>query len=346
MPRRVLLAFTVLSLFACVVCNGAQLNRSPSKQPEGIPGGIAGIVHSKRNEPLKDVRIELAPVVGVMGTAVTTYSAPDGSFEFTNLSYGKYVLTATVGVVGVSQDIVVDSSQDWVSVAIDLGAASKDATVSVAELKVPSRASKALEKARHAFSRNKLDEADHYITKALLAWPRYGQALTLRATVALTRKSYDQARADAEKAVEYDPNDSVAYMVLGDSYISLDRFDDALRAVDRSIDLKPNAWQGYYEKGKILLVHHDWAGTLQQATKAASLKTGDDPYLHLMKAFAFAGMNDRPSARNEIAAFRRLKPDDSSWPPQTKQRLNAMGLSGIESSGPPDPSGSGHPSSP
>ena len=135
-------------------------------------------------------------------------------------------------------------------------------------------------------------------------------------------------------------------MVLGDSYISLDRFDDALRAVDRSIDLKPNAWQGHYEKGKILLIHRDWAGTLQQATKAASLKTEDDPYLHLMKAFAFAGMNDRPSARNEIAAFRRLKPDDSSWPPQTKQRLNALGLSAVENSGQPDPSDSDHPNSP
>ena len=213
--------------------------------------------------------------------------------------------------------------------------------MSVAELKVPSKASKALEKARHAIRRNKLDEADHYIAKALLAWPHYCQALTLRATLALTRKSYEQARADAEKAVEYDPNDNVAYMVLGDSYISLNRFDDALRAIDRSTEIKPNAWQGYYEKGKILLVHHDWAGALRQAEKAASLKNDDDPYLHVLKAFAFAGMNDRISAKKEIDAFRRLKPDDSSWPPQIRQRLNAM-----ENSGQPDSSGSGHANSP
>ena len=51
------------------------------------------------------------------------------------------------------------------SVTIDLDAASTDATVSVAELKVPSKASKALEKARHAVSRNKLEDADRYITK-------------------------------------------------------------------------------------------------------------------------------------------------------------------------------------
>jgi hypothetical protein len=345
MPHRILFAFILLSSFAPVVSNGAQLNWPASQYTQGIPGGIAGTVHNERNEPLKDVRIELAPIAGTV-VPMTTYSDPNGSFEFTHLSYGNYVLTATLGVAGTSQDIVVDSSQGWVSVGIDVGEASKDDTVSVSELQVPIKAAKALEKARRAFNHNKLDEADHYIAKALLVWPRYCQALTLRAALELTRKSYEQARADAEKAVEYDPNNSEAYIVLGDSYISLNRFDDALRAIDRSTEIKPNAWQGYYEKGKILLVHHDWAGALRQAAKAASLTNGDYPYLHLLKAFAFAGMNDRLSAKNEIDAFRRLQPDESSWPPLTRQRLNAMGLSGIENSNQPKPSGGGHANSP
>ena len=342
MPRRVLLALTLLSSFTSVICNGAQLHTPASKQQsQAIPGALSGTVHTNRNEPVKDVRIELAPAAGVTGTTVSTYSAPDGSFVFSNLAYGKYLLTATMGVAGISQDIVISSSQDWVSLGIDVDAESKDATVSVAELTVPSKASKALEKARHAVVRNKLEDADRYIAKALLAWPHYCQALTLRATLALTRNSYEQARADAEKAVEYDPNDGLAYMVLGDSYLSLNRLDDAMRAIDRSIDIKPNAWQGYYEKGKILLIHHDWEGTLRQAAKAASLKTEDDPYLHLLKAFAFAGMKDRPAATNEIDAFRRLKPE-SSWSPQTRQRLNEIGLSGIENSGEPIRSAGDH----
>ena len=345
MPRQVLLAITVMSFFASVVCSGAQLNLPVNKQSQVSPGALSGTIHTNRNEPVKDVRVELAPVGGITGATVATYSAPNGSFEFTNLSYGRYLLTATMGVIGTSQDVVVDSSQDWVSVQIDLDTVSKDATVSVAELAVPSKASKALEKARHAVSHNKLADADRYIAKALLAWPHYCQALTLRATLALTRKSYEQARADAEKAVEYDPNDGSAYMVLGDSYLSLNRVDDAQRAIDRSIDIKPNAWQGYYEKAKILLIHHDWAGTIRQTAKAASLKTEDDPYLHLLNAFAFVGMNDRPAAKNEVDAFRRLKPE-SSWSPKTRQLLNESGLSAIGDSGASTPSGGGHANSP
>jgi tetratricopeptide (TPR) repeat protein len=284
-------------------------------------------------------------VAGVTGATVSTYSAPDGSFAFSDLAYGKYLLTATMGVIGTSQDIVVSSSQDWVSVAIDLDAASKDATVSVAELKVPGKASKALEKARHAIIHNKLADADRYVAKALLAWPHYCQALTLRATLALTRNSYEEARADAEKAVEYDPNDGSAYMVLGDSYLLLNRLDDAQRAVDRSIEIKPNAWEGHYEKGRIFVIRHDWPGVLREATMAASLKTEDDPYLHLLKAFAFAGMNDPTAAKREVDAFRRLKPE-SSWSPQTRQRLNDIGLSTIENSAEPPASTSNHPNSP
>jgi len=346
MPRRVFLVFVLLFLFASIVYGGAQLNRPESKQAQGITGGIAGTVHNKRNEPLKDVRIELVPAMGAMGATVTTYSDPAGGFEFTNLSYGKYVLSATLGVAGTSQDIVVGSSQGWVSVGMDSDPTSKDATVSVAELQIPSKARKALDKARHALRDNKLDEADHYIAKALLAYPRYCQALTLRATLALRKKSYEQALADAEKAVEYDPNDNLAYIVLGDSYISLNRLDDALRAIDRSTEIKPTAWQGYYEKGKLLLVHRDWAGALRQAAKAASLTNRDYPYLHVLKAFAFAGLNDRLSAKNEIAAFRRLKPDDSSWPPQIRQQLNEMELFAIDNSGQPNLSGGGHGNSP
>lgn len=329
MPRQLSLVLSLMLLFVSMVCNGAQRHSPTSKQGEVIPGALSGTIHTNRNEPVKDVRIELSPVAGVTGATVSTYSAPDGSFAFSNLSFGKYLLTATLGVVGTSQDIIIGSSQDWVSVAIDVGAASTDATVSVAELTVPSKASKALEKARHAVRLNKLEEADRYITKALLAWPHYCQALTLRATLALTRNSFEQARSDAEKAVEYDPNDGSAYIVLGDSYLSLNRMDDALRAIDRSIDIKPNAWEGHYEKGKILLVHHDWAGTLREATKAASLKTEDDPYLHLMKAFALAGMNDRSAASNEVDAFRRLKPE-SSWSPKIRQRLNEIGFPATE----------------
>jgi len=327
------------------MCNGAQRNTPFNKETQETPGSLSGTVHTNRNEPVKDVRIELVPVAGTTGRAASTYSAFDGSFTFSNLAYGTYMLTATMGVNGTSQDLVVRSSQDWVSIAIDVDAASKNATVSVAELKIPGKARKALEKARQAFSHRKLAEADRYIAKALVAWPHYCQALTLRATLALTRNSYDEALVDAEKAVEYDPNDSLAYIVLGDSYILLNRLDDAQRAVERSIEIKPNAWVGYYDKGRILVLRHDWPGTLREVEKAASLQTVEEPYLHLLKAFAFAGMNDQAAAKNEVDTFRRLKPE-SSWSPETRQRLKNMGLSAIGNSGQSTPSGTSHPNSP
>lgn len=220
------------------------------------------------------------------------------------------------------------SEQEQTSLGTDLGAASSTATVTVAELTVPTKARKELEKARKAILHQRVDEADHYIAKALLAWPRYCQALTLKSWLALTRKSYEQARADAEMAVEYDPNDSLALQTLGDSYMFLHRFDDALRIIDHSIAIKPSAWQGYYEKGKLSILRGDWPGALRAAAKASSL-TRDNPYLHLLRVFAFAGMKDQSAADREIAVFRRLKPE-TSWSPQLRRALIGTGMYNIE----------------
>ena len=205
----------------------------------------------------------------------------------------------------------------------DLGVSSSSATVTVAELSVPPKARKELEKARKSILRHRLGDADHYIAKALLAWPRYCQALTLKSWLAISRHSYEEARVDAEMAVQYDPNDHLALVLLGDSSIYLNRFDDALRAIDRSIAIKPNAWEGYYEKGKLSIATGDWPGALRAGAKASSL-TKENADLHLLKVFAFAEMKNRSAADGEMAAFRRLKPE-ASWSPEIKRALSDVG---------------------
>ena len=220
------------------------------------------------------------------------------------------------------------SEQDQAGSGMDLDMASSAATVTVAELAVPIKARKELEKARTAVVRHRLGDADHYIAKALLAWPHYCQALTLRSWLALKRHSFEQARVDAEMAVEYDPNDHLALATLGDSYLFLNRLDDALRAIDRSIALKPDAWEGYYVKGKLSLVLGDWPGALQAAATASSM-TGQNAYLHLLRIFAFARMKDRSDADSEMAVFRRLKPE-ASWSPEIKKALNDLGMYNTE----------------
>jgi tetratricopeptide (TPR) repeat protein len=211
---------------------------------------------------------------------------------------------------------------------MDLDVASSAPTVTVAELAVPTKARKELEKARKAVVRHRLGDADHYIAKALLAWPRYCQALTLKSWLALTRHSYEQARVDAEMAVEYDPNDHLALAALSDSYLFLNRLDDAVRVIDRSIALKPDAWEGYYMRGKLSIVTGDWPGALRAAAKASSL-TRENAYLHLLKVFAFARMKDRSAADGEMAVFRRLKPE-TSWSPEIKRALNDLGMYNTE----------------
>src|SRR3954470_12939937 len=57
------------------------------------------------------------------------------------------------------------------------------ATISAAQLRVPGKARDAYRKARFAMSENKLGDAARYIEKALSSYPRYTEALTLRAAL-------------------------------------------------------------------------------------------------------------------------------------------------------------------
>src|SRR5438128_11222457 len=94
MPCRVLLALALVFSFTSMTSNGAQRNTPFNKETHETPGSLSGTVRTNRNEPVKDVRIELAPVAGTTGRAASTYSALDGSFAFSNLAYGTYMLTA------------------------------------------------------------------------------------------------------------------------------------------------------------------------------------------------------------------------------------------------------------
>jgi len=178
------------------------------------------------------------------------------------------------------------------------------ATISAAQLRVPGKARDAYRKARFAMSENKLGDAARYIEKALSSYPRYTEALTLRAALEMQdTKSSERAKDDAEKAIEYDPNYAEAYIVLGAAYNYLRQFDDAIRTLDRAIALLPAIWQGYYEMSVALLGKGDFVGGLRQAERASSLDSGNHPDLDLVKAYCYVGLKNRSAATAETGSL-------------------------------------------
>ena len=268
---------------------------------------IVGIVKTADGKPIDNATVEL---YGVTLAPVFVYTSDDGGFRIENLSIGEYEIVAKLNLDEVRGHVSVMTGENWVNLVIPANDPSKGkgATVSAAQLAVPGKARNELQKAKVALLKHKLDEAARFLEKALILWPKYAEAFVLRAAIERQRNEPQLAAADAEKAVEYDPNDPSAYFVLGSAYNDLRRSDDAIRTLDHGIVIGPNYWQGYYEMSRAFLVKGDFTRALGQAEKSSSLAPPDFAALHLVKAYAYMGLRNSAAARSELETYLKLKP--------------------------------------
>jgi len=195
--------------------------------------------------------------------------------------------------------------------------------VSSAQLMVPSKARHELDKAEDAVRKKKWGDAFRSIEKALTIWPRYAEALILRALIERNQHSPGLALTDAEKAIDYDPNYGKAYLVLGCVYNDLNRFDDAISTLDHGITIAPDNWQGYYEMGRAMLSKGNFDGALRQVDKGSALAHSDYPPIHLVKGFAYLGLKNQSAALVELEAYLKLAPNTETAS-HVKQVLNQL----------------------
>jgi len=285
----------------------ATSNDSRNELPN-TTGWISGTVRSADGQPVEDVTITVRKD---SRDILTIYAAPDGSFEIARVPTGEAELVAKQGLNEASEHVSVMPGSNWVhlTLAISNGSNAKGAAVTAAQLAVPAKARRDLEKAQDALHKKKLSDATRLIQKALVVWPHYAEALLLRAVMERQANSPQLAAADAEQAVGYDPNYPIAYFVLGSVYNDLDRNEDAIRTLDHGIAIGPTYWQGYYEMSRALLRKGDFQAALRQAEHSSSLAPKEFATIHLVKGYAYLGMNNSGAARTELETYVKMKPD-------------------------------------
>ena len=272
-------------------------------QDSRVTHSVSGSVQSTHGQPLAGIQIEARQWL-TGRTVARTYSEANGSFMLSGIPPGRYEIVVTSGLVQASEPVELAWSDGLVSLSIpspeephnSLGG---QATVSVRQLHVPKDAQKAYHKAWEALRAGKTDEARQQVDKALTICPSDALALTLRAGIQLDQNQPQEAAADAEKAVESDPNYGMAYLVLGTVYNRLLRFSDAVRILEKGMSLQPNAWQAYFEMSKALLGRGDYAGVVRNTDRAWTLSPTKYAPILLVRAQARLAMKDyEPAARD------------------------------------------------
>jgi tetratricopeptide (TPR) repeat protein len=236
------------------------------------------------------------------------YTNRAGLFESPSIPEGQYEIIAQKGLVQTSDRTDVGAGSATVSLRMDSSdvAGSEvggNATVSLAQYKVPKKARDQFKKAEDAISGRKLDEAKKHIAKALEVFPDFAEALTLRGILSLEDKNVDAAISDLDHAVKADPGYALAYFALGAAFNSSEKFDEALRVLDRGIALAPQSWQAYFEMGKAHIGKRDFEAAIKALDKSESIANGKYPLIHLLKAHSMLALKNYNDAMTELQAY-------------------------------------------
>jgi tetratricopeptide (TPR) repeat protein len=194
------------------------------------------------------------------------------------------------------------------------GAADLQQTVSVSELRVPSKAREAAGRGRQALIDGRFEEARKQIDRALAVDPTYGLALALHGILLLTQNKQEQAAADFEQAIQADTDLGVAYAGLGTVYINLGRFKDALVPLGQSVEILPTAW---FPRFQIALAYYGDKQYDAALSELAKLKTiepvqrSDWAASVYLNALVLLKLNDYSGAENNFEQILARCPTDS-----------------------------------
>jgi cytochrome c-type biogenesis protein CcmH len=126
--------------------------------------------------------------------------------------------------------------------------------------------------------------------------------------------------AKLEQHLRDDPNDLAGWLMLGRSYIALQRLDDAVSAYDRAHHLDANSAESALGLGEAIALRAGGEITppASDLFEEALTLTPNNPKALLYGGFAAAARGDRALARSRWQALKDLHP-----PPQIEQMLDA-----------------------
>ena len=286
-------------------------------------------VYTAMGQPAPDARVELRGT-GVANDSFTGYTNNLGVAQLTHIPNGSYTLDVTYKLAQVQQRASLAFGEHNFTVTLPADATGADrgssSSVSVAAYKVPDKAVKEYKKAEEALANGKRDEADSHLSKALNIYADYADALTLRGILKMDRQDQNGALADFDAAIKSDSSCSLAYFAIGAAFNSLQRYDEAVRSLERGLTLDPRSWQGYFEMGKALVGKGEYQAGIEQMQKAESIVNVKYPPIHLVKAHAMLALKQYPGAMKELQAFISEAPNDKrvADAQQTLDKVNAF----------------------
>jgi tetratricopeptide (TPR) repeat protein len=312
-PRVSGLSFLAFSFFVLIQAAPAQ---QPINHPDRLSNNLTITVQDNKGQPVPDARVELRDMTGVgSGQVVASgYTNRNGMYEVSSLPDGQLDIVVQKNLSQANERVDLRMGSTMLTVhleeVVQNGDVGNNASVSIAQFKVPKKARDEFKKAQSAVDDRKIEEAQKHLAKALEIYPDFAEALTMRAIMALEADNVAAAISDLDRAIKADPSYAFGYFAMGSAFNMARRFDDALKVLNRGVALSPQSWQAYFEMSKAQIGKAEYAAAVRSLDRSEQLANGQYPLIHFLKAHALLGLKQYSDAMNELQAFIDQAPKD------------------------------------
>ena len=242
--------YLILAVLVALPCFGQSPIHRPVRADSCVP--VHARVTSMAGAPVTGATLEILNLD--TGKPMSPRSFAESVFDIPCVPPGSYRMTAKLGTVEATEDIILgEGGNDAVILRLPTEApagATSSASVSVAQLKVPEKALKLLQKAREKLVSKDVAAALQKVNEAIKVDVNFSAAYELRGVLDLAQQHTAEAIADLDHAVKLDSGNAMARVVLGAAFNASKRFADAVHALEAAAPLTSNAWQLHYELGK------------------------------------------------------------------------------------------------
>ena len=288
---------------------------------------LTGTVRDYSGRPVNGARVDLVDTTSGR-TVPGSFTFANGSFAIENLRHGTYEVIVTAGVA--EERVHIDFSSDReVNVRLSMNPVNtgSTSTVSLSQMKVPGKAQRLLQKAEDAFRKARLDDAFRFVQKALVVYPEYAKALTLRGILHMQKGDNAEAQPDLEKAVQLDYGDDMSFIALAALYNNEGLFQRAEQTLEHGLSMNAQSWQASMEMARAQIGQSDYAAALKSLDRAIAAAPANVTIVHLFRAQALIGLKSYGDAIHELESYLEKSPDG---PNSDKARTTLAQLKEVE----------------
>ncbi len=284
---------------------------------------ITGFVQGNGREPISNATVELSDDFHRLISRITTDGA--GGYSFLRLPLGRYSIHVTVlGSNYDEQSVDVEiftasssgNSRETIQQNFTLRPKNSDPKSSrsvngvVFAQDVPKDAQTHYENALLAIKDKKIDFGISELKAAIGIFPNYYQALDRVGELYIEQLNYTDATSVLTTATSANPRSYSSQYGLAYSFYQLQRTQEALSAVDKSIELNPSSVNALFLRGVILKKLGQYDEAVESLKLAKKKSPGTLPDVHWQLSLIYTNNLKRyADAANELELFLKAKPD-------------------------------------